>query len=111
MAQRLGDQHTALHTARQGDDFRILAAPQRQVTQGALDECRVGLFAEQATAERDRIPDGLERVGGQFLGDESDFCAGFAIVADDIVAACRDSPRCRTDDTADDADQRSERRL
>ncbi len=46
----------------------------------------IGWFAEQAAAERCRIPHGLESVGGQFLRDQADQSAGCAIVADDVVA-------------------------
>src|SRR6186997_3395326 len=67
---------------------------------------RIRRLAEQATAETDRTPDALERVGMQFLRNQADFRSRRAIVADDVMAVGDDGPFARRDDAADDVDQR-----
>src|ERR1700754_189891 len=62
--------------------------------------------AEEAPAERHGRPDGLERVGGEFLRHEADHRAGGAIVRVDIVTRDGDLALARIDDAADGADER-----
>src|SRR6201999_2227598 len=71
-----------------------------------LEVSGVRPFAEQATAELDRRPDRLERVGRELLRDQADLRARRAVVADDVVAVRAHAAARRVDDPADDADQR-----
>jgi hypothetical protein len=74
--------------------------------QDLLDISRVGRFAEQATAEADRRPHRLERVGVELLRHDADLGPCCAIIGYDIVTVGNDRPFARIDDAADDADQR-----
>src|SRR3546814_1856306 len=65
----------------------------------------VRALAEQATAEADGSPDGLEGVGRQLLRDEADLGPRRAIVPCDVVPVDQDLALGRIDDAADDADQ------
>ena len=47
---------------------------------------RGGRFAEQAPAEGDSVPDGLEGVGIKLLGHQANALPGFAIILHDVVA-------------------------
>jgi hypothetical protein len=104
--QRLRDHHAALHAARQRHQLVVALVPQRQRLQRLLDVRGIGRLAEQAAAERHRRPDGLERIGRQFLRHEPDHFARRAVVIADVVAADRHAPFGRRDDAADRADQR-----
>ena len=105
VAERLGDHHPPLHAPGQGHDLGVLLVPEGQVLQDLFDMGRIGGLAEQAPGEGDRIPDSLEGVRRQFLGNQADLAAGGAIIADDVVTRRGDLPLCRIDDAADDADQ------
>ena len=104
--QRLGDQHAALHAARQRPDHVVFLLPQRQLLQHFLDVGGLGSEAEQAAAERDRRPHRFEGVGRQFLRHEPDEGARGAPIADDVVAVDFDGPGARLDYPADRADER-----
>ena len=80
--------------------------PQRQRLQHLLDVGGVGRLAEEAAAERDGVPYGLEGVGGQLLRDEADHGAHAAVVASDVAAVDRHRARRGIDDAADDGDER-----
>ena len=47
VAQRLGDQHAALHAAGQRDDLAVLLVPQSEVPEDALDVCWVGALPKR----------------------------------------------------------------
>ncbi len=104
--QRLGDQHPALHAARQRHDLGVLLVPQREVLQQLLEVGLVRRLAEQAAAEADRGPHRLEGVGREFLRHQTDLRARRAVVADDVAAVGADVAGRRLDDAADDADER-----
>ncbi len=104
--QGLGDQHAALHAARQRHDLVVALVPQRQVAQHLPEMRRVARAAEQPPAEAHRVPHGLERVGVQLLRHQADLRPRCAVIAHDVVAVGEHRSRGRRDDPADDADQR-----
>src|SRR5262249_23944401 len=71
-----------------------------------LDMGRVLRLAEQAAAEADGGPDGFKGVSVQFLRHQPDQRTRRAEVADDVMAADRDTARGRVGDAANSADQR-----
>ena len=56
---------------------------------------RVARLAEQAAAERERVPHRLEHVGGELLRHEADLGARRAEVAHDVVAVGDDRAGAR----------------
>ena len=106
VAQRLGDQHPALHAARQLHGLGVLLVPQRQFLENALENGRVVALAEQAAGEAQRVIDRLERLERDFLRHQPDQRAGLAEILDDIEAADPDRPGTGIDQPADDRDQR-----
>jgi hypothetical protein len=67
VGQRLGDQHAALHPARQLHDLGVALVPQRQRCQHALDRFGRAGLAEQPARKGDNVADRLEHVGRQLL--------------------------------------------
>ena len=104
--ERLGDQHAALHAARERDDLAIALFPQRQIAQHLFDVGRVFWLAEQTAAEGNGRPDGFEGVGGEFLRHEADERARAAIIARDVAAVDRHRAFACIHNAANDADQR-----
>ncbi len=106
MRERLGNHHAAFHPAGERHDLRVFLVPERQIPQNLFEVGPVRRLAEQAAAECHGVPYGLEHVGRDFLGHESDLGACGPEVPDDVVAVRKDDPRRGIDDAADDADQR-----
>src|SRR5215212_5437663 len=102
----LGDHDSTLHAAGERHDLVVLLVPQGEVPEYFLDVARVWRLAEQTPAETDRGPDGLEGVGRQFLGDESDQGPRRPKLGDDVVTFGLDDAFRRIDDPAHDVDQR-----
>ena len=89
--QRLGDQHAALHAARERHDLAVLLVPQREVAQHLLDVRRDSArLPNRPRLNDDRRPHRLERVGRELLRHEPDQRARGAVVAHDVVAVDRD---------------------
>ena len=106
MRQRFRNQHAALHAARKRHDPVVFPVPEREVRQHPLDMLRVRRLAEQAAAERHRIPDRLERIGCELLRNEPDERARGAIVGKNVVAIDGNAPFGRVGDAANRADER-----
>ena len=106
MHQRLGDQHAALHAARERDDLAFAPFPQRDVLQRLLDDLGVRRLAEEPAAEAYGLLDGFERRDRELLRHEADHGARRPVVRDDVVPADCHRARRRGDDAADDVDQR-----
>ncbi len=70
------------------------------------DMRRAWAQAEQPPAERNGIPNALERVGRKLLRHEPDQRAGRAVVPVDVVPIDRNRTAARVDGSADDADER-----
>src|ERR1700722_8294931 len=66
----------------------------------------IGWAPEQPAAEARRVPDRLERVGGQLLRHQPDFGASGAIISDDDVTVRDNGAGAWVHDAADDADKR-----
>src|SRR5437867_12923779 len=103
--QRLGDEQAALHAARKRHDLAVFPRPQGQIPEHLFDVRGVGGLAEEAAAERHRVPYGLEGIGRQLLRHEADHGARGAVVGDDVVTVHPYAAFARIDDPADDADQ------
>jgi hypothetical protein len=104
--QGLGDQHPALHAARQGDDLVVPLVPQSEILQQLFDVGRPGRLAEQSAAEADGGPHRLEGFGREFLGHQTDPSPGLAVLRHDVEAVGGNGAGRRPHQTADDADQR-----
>ena len=105
MAQRLGDQHAALHAAGQFHDLGVALVPQRQVAQHLFDIGAVARAAEQPAREGHGRQHGFEHVDRQFLRNQTDEAACRLVIGERIVAGNLDRPGGGRDDAADDADQ------
>ena len=84
--QRLGDQHAALHAARERQNLAVFFVPERQVFQNLLDVGRVGRLAKQTPAEAHGGPHGFKRIGVQLLGHQANDAAGCAVVVHGVKA-------------------------
>ena len=105
-ATRLGDHHPALHATGQRHDLAVPCALPKVSSSGTfLDMRRIARLAEQAAAEAHRIPDGLERIGGELLRHQADHGAHDAVVLADIAAVHQDGALGRGHDSANDVDQ------
>ncbi len=85
--QRLGDQHAALHAARQLHDLGVALVPQRQVAKDLFDIGAVARAAEQPPRKGDGGEHGFEHVDRQFLRHEADAAARGLIVGDGVMPA------------------------
>ena len=104
--QRLGDQHAALHAARQLTRGGVALVPQRQRPQDAFDIGLVRGHAVQPAGEADAVDDLFERLQRDLLGDQADQLARGAPVGADVVPAHADRATGRHHQPADDRDQR-----
>src|SRR5690554_2956044 len=86
VGQGLGNHHPPFHAARQRHDSVVALVPQGEVFQYLLYVGRFRSLAEQAAAERHRVPYGFKGIGIQLLGHQADGFAGLAVVFHDIVA-------------------------
>jgi hypothetical protein len=106
VSQRFGNQDTTLHAAGQGHDAIVFLVPERQRSQRLLDVGGIRRFAEQAAAETDGRPYGLEGIGRELLRHETDQRSRGPERPDVVVPVHGHRARRGVHDAADDVDQR-----
>ena len=106
MGQRLGNQDTALHAARQHHDFAVFFIVQGQLFKDVLKICIIAWLAEQPSRKPHRVHHCLKRFEVNFLRNKADKIARAAKVGLRVETTDNDGARGRNSDTANGRNQR-----
>jgi hypothetical protein len=104
--QRLGDQDAPLHAARELAHVGVALVGEAEVGEQLVDPGVVGVDAEIAALDAQRLAHGKNGSKTSSCGHDADLPARRRVVAVDVVAEDGDASRRRTRQTGEDADQR-----